>query len=341
MGLAEPRASVGLGSKEGERILLVGEEVPASSNVIVGLAGDAEAFVVDGSFWSDLTRSPGDWRSREVFTADRDAVSEIRLRGASEVRLRRADGGFRVEEPFADEASREKVDDLLDALTGLEVTSYLDGPQDRATLGLEPPDASVSVWLADPGAPVEIALGGPAAEDEAARYVAVGDQVFTAETDLADLAATAAPEWRSTDWTRLEVYEIDAVDLRRGGTTLRLERVDGEWRRDGVEIAYTAASDLLYALRDAEAEKVVERTALALPDEPLYEITLTADESGETLRLYAATDAGYPAERVGRAPLLLLASEAVDELVAKIEAAQRAEPVPAAEAAAEQASDEE
>lgn len=333
LGLAEPRATVTLTTEKEERTLRVGEEVPASDNVIVALAGQTVAFVVADSFWTDLTRPSGDWRSREAFTAGRDDVNAVRLRGATEVALRRTGEGFVVEEPFADEADSDQVDELLAALTGLEIESFLDGPLDPAALGLAPAAATVTVTVAGEAEPVEIALGSTAAavDDEETRYVGIGDQRFTAETDLADLAGLEPVAWRSTTWTRLEVYEIDAIEVRRGDTTLSLERAEGDWRRDGEEIAYTTASDLLYAVRDAETEKVVERVAADLGGEPLYEITLTADEGSETLRLYAATDAGYPAERVSRDPVLFLASGSVDELVAKIEAAQRAEPLPAAD----------
>lgn len=334
LGLAEPRAVVTLATEEGERTLRVGEEVPASDNVIVALGDATQAFVVASSFWTDLTRPAGDWRSREAFTADRDDVTAMRLRGDTEVALRRAGDGFVIEEPFADEADSDQVDELLAALAGLEIDSFLDGPLDPAALGLAPAAATVTVTIAGEAQPVEIALGSTvaaAADDDETLYVGIGDQRFTAATELADLAGLDPVAWRSTAWTRLEVYQIDAIEVRRGEeTALRLERVEGDWQRDGAEIAYTTASDLLYAVRDAQTEKVVERATAALGD-PLYEITLTADEGGETLRVYAATDAGYPAERVGRDPLLLLSTESIDELVAKIEAAQRAEPLPAAD----------
>lgn len=329
LGLDPPRASVTLTAGGEDHVLRVGESVPASSNLIVGVDDRAEAFVVADSFWEALVQPAGDWRSREAFAADRDDIEAIELRGAVEVRLRRDDEVFRVEAPYRDEASEEKVGDLMAALTGLEIATFLDGPLDPQALGLAPPAATVTVRLAGDDAPVEIAVGSPVGDDESARNVALGDQHFTAETELVDLAGLDPAMWRSTAWSRLEVYEIDAVEVRRDGATMKLERVAGDWRRDGAEIAYATASDLLYAVRDAKTLGVGDRETLSLVGEPLVELTLTSADRSETLRLYPATPGGHPAEREGRQALVLVDGVSVADLLAKIDAVEDTEPIAA------------
>ncbi len=84
-------------------------------------------------------------------------------------------------------------------------------------------------------------------------------------------------------------------------------------------------------MRDAEA-RLAEEGGAAPSVPALYELVLTAGERSETLRLYPAGAEGHAAERAGRSARLLLSADAVDDLVAKIEAARTAEPLPPPEA---------
>ena len=163
--------------------------------------------------------------------------------------------------------------------------------------------------------------------------------MFETETELVDLAARPAAEWRSRQWSRFEVYEIDRVSASRRGESLAFERSEGQWLSGGEEISYTAASDLLYAVRDAEAEEVVARPDSAPAGEPLVELVLETAGGSETLRLWPRDGDRYPATRDGREVVLYLPPSAVDELTAKLDEALRAEPLAAVPAAEDDATD--
>lgn len=82
VGLDKPRATVRLKTKDGEKVLQIGAEVPPGGSLIAGLQGEKEAYVVPDSILAEFDRDPGDWRDRLMFRGERDSIQKITLRGA-------------------------------------------------------------------------------------------------------------------------------------------------------------------------------------------------------------------------------------------------------------------
>lgn len=357
VGLDAPRGGVTLTTADGERRLLVGAGVPGSDNVVVGLDGLDEAWVTSGSFLAHLEREPSEWRSREVVSAAREDVEEIRLRGPGEepepvVMVRRGER-FHLEAPIEDPVSADDAERLLADLVTLRARRFLDGdPRGDAELGLAPPRGAVEATLAgggnvriELGAPVEDGpAGAPGSPDspgsEGAVYARVGDLRFEAVTGLSEAVARPAGEWRSPAWTAFRSFEVDQIEVEEPGQTpLDLARTGVDWKRGDETIPYTAASDLLFALTEAEGT-----VADVDPEgDPLLTVRLASDEGEEeTLTLYPALhaiepgagDGGeegrdgelHPARSSARASGLLLPSSAVSELREALEAVRTAEP---------------
>ena len=78
-GLDEPRGKVTLTTEKGETVVEIGPELPASSDMIVAV-GDA-ILQVPGSVWVDLTKEPGEWRDKKLFTANRTQIERLTLGG--------------------------------------------------------------------------------------------------------------------------------------------------------------------------------------------------------------------------------------------------------------------
>jgi hypothetical protein len=361
VGLDPPRGRVTLVTPDGERTLEIGADVPASTNVLVALAGEPEVWVTPRSFVAQLERRPGEWRSREVMAVTRDGISRVVLRRAGTgepVTLVRGGGDrFRLAEPFEDLADSDRVDELLSDLVTLRAQRFLDEPGEEppapAALGLEPPRAVIEVHLAGPGGkpvpverrePLRVELGAPvraaepapgtaAGEEPAgAVYARVGGQLFEAETGLDEAVARPAAEWRSPAWTGLRSYEVDRVAVTEAGEPeLILDREGVDWRRGEETVPYTAASDLLFALTEAAGEvaEAGEGTAAAAGSgEPILTVRL-APEAGEeeTLTLYAERDGRFPARSSAREATLLLPAAEVAELREAVAAARTAEAV--------------
>lgn len=324
LGLAEPRGRVTLETADGPLELVVGSEVPASSTMILGVAGRDEAYVVADSLWRDLEKPAGDWRSKELGPESREEIQRISLAGGA-VALGRRGETFWVESPYVDKADRDLVNDLLGEITGLTAESFVDEPPEPMP---ELAGGSLEVVLEGREEALRVELGEPVGGEGDLRLARVGGQLVELRGDLAEALARPAAEWRSPAWAALEAYQIDRLTARDPAGETVFQRDGGEWLRDGVRVEYEPVSDLLYALTGIEAESVSSAPGELAEPRLTFELAGEEGEAGETLRLYPADDAGTsPATVEGRDVLLLLAEGAVADLELKLaEARAAAEP---------------
>lgn len=361
-GLAEPRARLKLVTPEGETEVAIGAEVPASSSVLVSVTGRPDPIVVDGAIVRELDREPGEWRDRRMVDARPAEVERLTLTvagGAEPVVLARRGERFWLESPVVDRAAADRVDRLLGELTGLAASRFVDAPAvTPAEMGLEPPEAAVEARLAG-GGTLAVEVGRPVAEGSSARWARVsrrtatgatggpgeggGGQLIETQSPLAESLGTPAADWQSPELSGLELYRIDAVSATRDGETVRLERSGTDWKRGGeVRISYTPVSELLYALTDARAERLVRRDEArrqgARLDRPTLEVTLETDRGEqdapppETLALYppaAGLGGLVPATAGGRDFVLLLPAETAEAIGEQLTRVEQAEPLAA------------
>lgn len=306
LGLDEPRARLTLDHAGRPIVLAAGADVPASSDMVVLREDTGEAHLVDRTLLQDMSRPAGDWRSRQMVAARREAVRRITLAGGAGgpvVLARGEDGGaFRIVRPLADVADPDAVDELLAALVGLTAERFVDAEDAApAALGLEPPRARVRAETGEGQPAVEVAIGAPRPEGDGHTF-RVGHQLFVAESALADLVVRPPRAWQSPALTALELYRVDEVRVEGPAGPLHLERAGGDWRRNGDTISYTPVSDLLFALVEARAEEVVPRAAAGALGEPELTIELVADaavagdaEEGAADEADEASEAAAPA----------------------------------------------
>ena len=321
LGLREPRARIALETADERVELLVGSAVPASSKMVVALAGSAEAHVVADRIWSELEKPAGEWRSRDLGVASRDDIARISLSaGERRVSLGRRDGAYWVEAPYTDRADRELVSSLLAELTGLRAESFVDQPPTAPELGA----GTVEVVLEGREKVWRLELGGPAGESGELTLARVGGQLIETRNELATALGREPEEWRSRAWSGLEVYQIDRLEVREGESEIVFERDAGDWLRDGARVAYAPVSDLLYALTGVEAAALGSAPPAG---EPRLGFVLSdaAGERRETLTLYPASGGTSPARAGGREVTLLLDQGTVADLELKLGEARRAE----------------
>ncbi|TNF81744.1 MAG: DUF4340 domain-containing protein [Acidobacteria bacterium] len=339
VGLDEPRARVTVRVEDDVQELLIGSEVPASSTMIVGLEDTDDFFVVADGIWSQLIRAPGEWRSREVFAADREDIERISLSVADRrLTLARRGEDFWLEEPLADRADEEKVTKLLADVTSLTVASFVDEPERMPNeMGLDPARAVLEVVLEERAEPFRLELGEPVADTDGRLTARVDDQIIELETELALVMEESLTAWQSTAWSHLETFEIDSIVVVDEAGTMTLERAGASWTRADDEIPFTTASDLLYAITETEAERILspaEAESLgAVWESPELVLRLGGDDEGgrEELTLYTGAAGEYLARTGDRESVLLLPAAAVEEIRDKIAAARSAESVPAEE----------
>jgi hypothetical protein len=338
VGLDKPRATVRLTTKDGEKVLRIGAEVPPGGSTIAGVEGRKGAYVVSDSLLSEVDKVPGEWRDHQVFRGNREAVQRITLTGGPQgpVVLARRRGGFWIEQPVADRADRDLVDGLLSDLTGLTADRFLDGPQNLAALGLQPPKGAVDVVFTDGTPPARVELGtavtGPAApEGQPAgelAYGKVGDTIFQVRTRLGESVRRAPVDWRALQLSVFEVHDVDSATVRDGGGAMPLTRSGTDWKRGDTLISYLPVSDLLFAVTGARAQRVLTPAESAGLTKPLLTFELHGKELGdETLTLYPPVQGGVPARVSGRDAALLLPADTLQQIQAKLKEVREAKPV--------------
>ncbi|MCZ6507375.1 MAG: DUF4340 domain-containing protein [Acidobacteria bacterium] len=329
VGLAPPRGTVTLGLRGGDSLTVeVGAEVPASSNMIVRVAGDPEAHVTSDSLWSDLTRPVGDWRRTAMFPAVAGDIESFRVTGPEgTVELVRDQNGFRLARPVSDRASAVAVDSFSRSISGLRARSFVDDLSDVAALGFDPPASSVEVGFGDDQS-LLLEWGAEVAAGDG-HYARIGEVIFETIADLGPALSRSAQEWRSHAWTTIAGFEVDQLRIDDEDGSSNLVRDSGDWTRDGDRIDFGLVSRLLDAVTDAEAESVLsERPAELALGEPLIVLTLTTrGDTVETLRLYSSdADGGPIATTEGRDAALLMTPDLAADLAARIEAIREADP---------------
>jgi hypothetical protein len=385
VGLDRPQAVVRLATSDpktrrgGETVLRLGAEVPTGGSLIAAIAGKPEAYVVSDSILGDLRKPPGDWRDRRIFHGDRDRIERIALAagGGPKVLLARRGDRFWIESPIADRADRDQVEKLLTDLTALSAERFVDGPAPPSgQLGLDPPRAVVEAVLARQAQPLRIELGashpgppqgGPPAGENAASpgppgpadngagsppstltYARASGTLFETRTPLAEAAARPPSSWRSPSLSGLEVHQIDAATVRAAGApAITLTRSGTDWKRNAATISYLPVSDLLFAVTDAKADRLLapdeaRALAAALARPPLLAFELKAGAAGnETLTLYpplpapagkaapgdTPATARVPARASGRDVVLLLPESKLKDIQEKLASVRTAAPL--------------
>ena len=280
LGLDRPQATVRMKTGGGETVVSFGAKVPTSGEVMVAVGGDAHAYAVADSVLTTLERDPGEWRDKQVFHGEEDAIDRVTLSGpAGDVLLARRGDAFWIESPAADRdrADRDLVDSLLADLTALRADHFIDdprkaSPQGLAGLGLEPPRATIEAVLKGQAQPFHLDLGAPTqpaptpvpaesgAPPPAAIYAKAGGLVFSsAQTGLSAAAGRSAADWRSKALAGLQVYQIEAAKVTDAAGTLDLVRSGTDWKRGKDTIPYTPVSDLLFGVAGAKAGKLSRR----------------------------------------------------------------------------------
>jgi hypothetical protein len=346
VGLDKPRATVRLTTAKGEKVLKLGAEVPPGGTLIAGVEGEKGAYVVSDAILSEVDKAPGEWRDRQVFRGDREAVQRITLTGAAAgpVVLVRQPDGFRIESPLRDRADKDLVDGLLSDLTGLTAERFLDGSQDPAEMGLRPARETVEVGFSGSSgggntAPVRIELGGPVTGGAAPAgqpsgelaYARIGGTLFEVRTRLGESARRSPADWRALQLSAFEVHQVESATVHAGPASFRLTRAGTDWKRDSTVVSYLPVSDLLFAVTGARADRLLtaqEAQAQHLaagPPAVSFELH-TKDAGDETVSLYPAGPGGVPARVSGRDAVLLLPADTLQKVQAKVKDVETAKP---------------
>ncbi len=342
LGLDEPRARVTLQTTSGQEVLQIGAEVPASSDMLVTLAGSGIAHQVGSGLLDELTREPGEWRDKKLFEGTRSEVVAVTLTGpGGTVELAGQDGDFRLA-ALDDRADEEQVNALLSEITSLRAETFLDRtPLTPEGMGLDPAQGTVEAVSKTGTQPFRLELGHPREGTEGVYYGRADGQIFELETRLAELLGLGVAEWRSKSWSALQVFEIETARFEDSSGVLELSRDDADWKRGEDRVPYSSVSDLLYPISELKGERIVDREeAAALGfdlENPELRISLTFEDKGadedegtqgeERLALSRSVEGQVAATTEGREAVLLVAEAEVGGIREQLQRSRDAEPL--------------
>ncbi len=342
VGLATPRARLTLETKGGNRVLLVGSQLPASDSTIVALDGAKAAYVVASSFLDDLKKPAADWRDKSLFSAERPAIERLELKaeGSPPVTLERRSEELWLTAPVADRADKEATDALLSRLTNLKAERFVEAGKTDAELGLAPPAATVTVMLSGASEPYRLEIGAATEEGSLARYARAGGETVVIDSDFLADAAKPAEAWRSLKVAAHAAWEVASFTVEDAQGKVAFVREGGDWKRDGTAVPYTEVADFLTDLTELKADRFAQAG-----EEPaaasLLAVELKAKEgASETIVCRALGKDGVAVEVAGRPQPLVLPASRLAEVEAKLETARAAKPVSDATAAASGVSEE-
>ncbi len=335
-GLDPPRLTATLSTAETSERLEIGAEVPASDSMIVRVAGRDQLYVVDDLLWSDLTREPGQWRRRTVFTLERNDIERLRLRGRlTEVEIHDREGEFWVERPFADRADSQKVDDLLAGVVSLRVDRFIDEATDEprlAAMGLSPDESRLEIEVQDRPAPLSLVWGKAVEGDPDRHFAATEDLVFETGSGIGRFFDLQPAEWRSREVISLEPFEIDAFEaVEKGLEPVSLTRSGADWIRGDTTVSFPSVSDFLYQVSGLRAIDFMEvgPGEATRPDlsEPRLELTMKGPDGEQHVAFGEPRNGQVRVEARDRKIGLVVGEDAFTELLGKLAAVRAAESV--------------
>ncbi len=196
--------------------ILLGE--PRGDHVVARLAGQDGAFLLDGETYDDLLVDPSLFRSTRMLLIRPADVQRISISGpGGQTQLTRTGAAWRMIEPLTGRADQETVEQLLQAVSGMQALAFHDA-MPAAVLGLDEPRATLTLHLR--GGEHVVTIGSQAPD---------GDGVF-ARADRQPAAATisaATAQILLAEPNRYISRDISSIPAGAKATRLVITRPNG------------------------------------------------------------------------------------------------------------------
>ncbi len=263
-GLDAPKVKVTVRLEDGSsRTILFGEAIPGADATAAAEGGRLGS--VKFAPIAQLTKSYDEFRSRSLVDVSTSDVTRVTVvRGPNRiVVVRDPSGGWRLEQPVKDLASRSFVDQLLADLAGVRATEFPTvGPVDLPRIGLAPPGTEV---ILEKGSEVVSRLAfGAARADATGKLFASRDGVVMVVDDRAqESLGKELSAFREGRLLPLDTWLVTRVVFESGALRAGAEKVDGKWLSAGREVEGRIADDMIERISRTEVRRFVPAKELA------------------------------------------------------------------------------
>jgi hypothetical protein len=257
-GLEEPMAELTLRMTDGgERLIVVGDELPLGSKRALRVDEGAEIVIASGWFVSDLEREVDDWRSRDVIDFLEDDVASVDIEsGPDSIRAVRLDDEWRLLRPLEDMADGDHLGSVISDLRSMRIEEFLGDDSDPGELGLDLPEYEITIIRTDEVEPLRLDLG-VTREGDSGTEVACRrgyGEYFWASENVRTRLSKAPVLWRSKKIMPFETWEAEEFRVTTVEASMALVQEGSVWRfPDDTEANLTKVQERLRVLADLEA----------------------------------------------------------------------------------------
>ncbi|MDP8257755.1 MAG: DUF4340 domain-containing protein [Candidatus Alcyoniella australis] len=234
-GLGQDAAVLTLDDGQSSQSISFGDRAPLDRGIYVFNHNDQRVYLVPPEFERYLVYGAIDFRDRRVFPVAPDQLVEIKIeRGRRLLErcvLSKADGTWRVVEPFPALADGARLVSLANLLTRLQVERYLEQdearPMERA---LRRPDARLSISATDDaGRIVELRTSLLIRDDQIIARPEGADQTYALKADALDKILVNSVELADRGLLSPNLESVERIDLQFPQQSIRLSRSEGEF----------------------------------------------------------------------------------------------------------------
>ena len=311
-GLEQPALEVDLTERDNKnQKLLIGDDTPTGSGVFAMLTGDPRVFTIASYNRSSLDKSVNDLRDKRLLTVAADKVSRVELdRKNQAIEFGRDKDEWQILKPRPLRADTTQVGELVQKLT--------DARMDLSGSDVSEKDAASGFAH---GTPVAIArvtsLAGTqelqVRRDKDTYYAksSVVEGAYKVDSGLGQAMDKGLDDFRNRKVFDFGFSDPDKIEMHNGSKSYFLSRTGADWWSNGKKMDAMSAQDFVSALRDLQANKLVDSRFAS----PLVEITVTSD-SGKRVEKVSIEKAGNNciAKREGDPTLYQLDANAIDSL---------------------------
>ena len=259
-GLDPPRVDVGfrLGDQKELQHLFVGDKTATGGDVYAKRPNEPRVFLISAFLESIFNKTPFDLRDKAILKFERDKVDGVEvIEGTAAVQFSRSGSEWRIAKPMAARADYAAAEGLLTRLSSTNMLTVVEeSAADLRKYGLDRPAMSATVMAGSTRATLLVGRkaddGGFYAKD------ATRPAVFTVEEALATDLGKDIAEFRRKDLFDARSFSASRLELRRGGETITVEKVEegGKpiWRRAGQTVDTAKVEDALTRFSNLQAQ---------------------------------------------------------------------------------------
>ncbi len=332
-GLSDPTIDVGFRTADDTvlRHLLIGDATPTGGDRYAKTDDGGRVFLVASHLESTFNRTTFDLRDKTVLDFERLDVDGLVLATADgTIRLDKADGSWRMAEPWDARADFGVVEGIVGRIGSAEMTSIEREATNEADADSEPNGldaARVTVTVDLGSASASLLVGGEAPDGAVyARDASRDGLVFTIEAGLVADLERPADTYRDKDLFTFRPFNATRLEVNRDGDTATFEKADTDegstaWRRvpPGADVDQSAIGDLLAQLSALRAESFMDSRAGTGVDTPIAAFFVDFDDGEDVVTIGRTGDDTYGVH--GDEPgAALLDTRAVDDALDALDA---------------------